>query len=100
MEKVVEYLVDTQGQNERLAKRTAQKILKYDDIKSECEQWIDTGKYPSDGVTVEGYNAKKISEIAGFMNGIGVYNFLVTLRDNPEFGLDAIKKGFPRRIIK
>ena len=97
MEKIVEYLVNTQGQNERLASRIAKKVLKYDDIKTECEQWIDTQVYPDGGVTVEGYNAKKISEIAGFMNGVGVYNFLVTLRDNPEYGLQTIKDGFPQK---
>lgn len=100
MEKIVDYLINNQGQKERLAKINAKKILKYEDIKSECEQWIDTGEYPEGGVTVEGYTAKKISEIANFMNGIGVYNFLVTLRDNPEYGLQTIKDGFPRRIIK
>lgn len=99
MDKIINYLVNELKQTERAAKRNATKLSKYEDIKNEFEQWIKNQEYPEEGVTIEGYNAKKISEIASFMNGVGVYNFLVTLRDNPELGLQSIKDGFPRRII-
>lgn len=31
------------------------------------------------------------------MNGVGVYNFLVTLRDNPVLAKQTIAEGFPRK---
>ncbi len=99
MDKIIAYLVDSLEQSERAAKRNATKLSKYADIKEEFEQWIETQTYPDEGIVIEGYNAKKISELATFMNGVGVYNFLVTLRDNTEFALQSIREGFPRRII-
>lgn len=97
MEKIIEFLMNEMSQNERAAKRNATKISKYDDIKSEFEYWIDHNDYPCDAIEIEGYTAKKISEIASFMNVVGVYNFMVTLRDNKDFALQTIKDGFPRK---
>ena len=99
MESVIDYLMKTLHQSERAAKRNAIKLCKYEDIKTEFIQWTENGQYPDNGIVIEGYSAKKISEIADFMSGVGVYNFMVTLRDNPEFGLESIKNGFPRRPI-
>lgn len=97
MNKIMTYLIETMNQSERAAKRNESKLSKYDDIKTEFETWIDTQEYPDNGVVINGYTAKKISEMADFMNGLGVYNFLVTLRDNPEFALNTIKDGFQRK---
>lgn len=97
MNKIMNYLVDTLNQTERAAKRNSAKLSKYDDIKSEFETWIDTQEYPADGIKIEGYNAAKINDLASFMNGVGVYNFLVTLRDNPEYAKQTIADGFSRK---
>lgn len=97
MDKIMNYLVDTLNQTERAAKRNSAKLSKYDDIKSEFETWIDTQEYPIYGIEIEGYNAAKINDLASFMNGVGVYNFLVTLRDNPALAKQTIADGFPRK---
>ena len=97
MDKIMNYLVGTLNQTERAAKRNSAKLSKYDDIKSEFESWIDTQEYPTYGIEIEGYNAAKISKLAPFMNGVGVYNFLVTLRDNPVLAKQTIAEGFPRK---
>lgn len=97
MNKIMNYLLDTLNQTERAAKRNSAKLSKYDDIKLEFESWIDTQAYSDDGIEIEGYNAAKISELAPFMNGVGVYNFLVTLRDNPVLAKQTIADGFPRK---
>ncbi len=97
MDKIMNYLIDNLNQTERASKRNFAKLSKYDDIKSEFENWIDTQKYPTDGIEIEGYNAATISELAPFMNGVGVYNFLVTLRDNPVLAKQTIADGFPRK---
>ena len=97
MEKIMSYLIETLKQSERAAKRNCDKLSKYDDIKTEFESWINKQVYPNDGLQVEGYSAKGISELAPFMNEVGVYNFLVTLRDNPDFAKQMIADGFPRK---
>lgn len=97
MEKIITYLVETLNQTERAAKRNFAKLSKYDDIKTEFENWIETQQLPKQGLQVEGYNALKISELAPFMNGVGVYNFLVTLRDDPNTAKQIIADGFPRK---
>lgn len=43
---------------------------------------------------IGGYTAKTIHEIAPQLVGIGVYNFLVTLRDDPEGAKEIIDEGF------
>ncbi len=72
------------------------KITKYPDICLEFEKWIVTRKYETENpVKIEGYTAKDIAKLAPFMKGLGVYNFMITLRENPEDALWYIKKGFP-----
>lgn len=97
MDKIKTYLIETLKQSEKGATRNAVKLSKYNDIKSEFETWIDTQSYPENGVEINGYNALKISKLAPFMNSVGVYNFLVTLRDNPQLAKDLIDNGFPRK---
>ncbi|MDR2344126.1 MAG: hypothetical protein LBD86_06320 [Spirochaetaceae bacterium] len=46
---------------------------------------------------VEGYTAEMIARLAPFMDGVGVYNFLVTLRERPDNGKRIIVAGFPRK---
>ena len=97
MEQILNYLMTELQQSERIAKRNAAKLCKYDDIMEEFLAWIDTKEFSDSGLVIEGYNAKKISELAPFMNGVGVYNFMVTLRDNPELAHETIAAGFPRK---
>lgn len=97
MEKVLNYLINELNQSERVAKRNAAKLCKYEDIKDEFLVWTNSNEFVKMGVTVDGYTAKKIHELAPFMNGVGVYSFMVTLRDNPELAHETIKAGFPRK---
>lgn len=71
-------------------------FIKYPDIGLEFEQWIIHRKYETrNPIKIEGYTAKDISELAPFMTGLGVYNFMVSLREYPEYALLCIKQGFP-----
>ena len=97
MEQILNYLMSELEQSERIANRNAVKLCKYDDIKEEFLGWIETKEFTDSGLVIEGYSAKKISELAPFMNGAGVYNFMVTLRDNPELAHERIAAGFPRK---
>lgn len=97
MEKVLNYLINELKQSERVANRNATKLCKYKDIEDEFLEWTNSNEFVDTGLSIEGYTAKKIHELAPFMNGVGVYSFMVTLRENPEFAQETIKSGFPRK---
>lgn len=69
------------------------KVSKYEDIYSEFLNWLDNRKYIN-GIKIEGYSSEQIHILAPNLSGIGVYNFMVTLRDNPELAQKIIQSGF------
>jgi hypothetical protein len=98
IEKIVGYLVNARNQKPEVAAKIASPFEKHGDIRAELEKWIERQEYARDNpLTVEGYSAEDISKLAPFMDGVGVYNFLVTLRERPENGKRIIAEGFPRR---
>jgi hypothetical protein len=97
-EKIVNYLVNVCNQKQEVAVKIALPFEKHDDIRAELEKWIERQEYEHDDpLTIEGYTAEKISKLAPFMDGVGVYNFMVTLRERPENAKRIIAEGFPRR---
>ena len=98
MEKIVDYLVNEKNQKAGASEKIALPFGKHDDIRLELESWIDHRTYPQDeALKVEGYSAEDISKLAPFMDGVGVYNFLITLRERPENGKRIITEGFRRK---
>jgi len=98
MEKIINYLVNERNQKPQVAAKIAAPFEKHDDIRAELEKWIEQKEYPQDNpITIEGYTAGMISRLAPFMDGVGVYNFLVTLRERPDNGKRIIAEGFPRK---
>ena len=94
MELIMEYLTETLKQKKVLADRNFNRITKYEDLKDEFEACIKSGSIPNDGIIVEGYSAKDIQTLAPFMNWLGIYNFLISLRDDPEKAKQNIEDGF------
>lgn len=78
-----------------------QKLSKFEqnaDIAAEFQRWIENGTYENDSaVTVEGFNAKSLSEKSQYLNGEGAFMMLIELRENPEKALQQIKRGFKRK---
>jgi len=98
MEKIVNYLVNMRKQKPEVAAKIAAPFKKHDDIRAELERWIERQEYTQDNpLTIEGYTAEKISKLAPFMDGVGVYNFMVTLRERPDNAKRIIAEGFPRK---
>ena len=95
MNDIMDYMMRNLEMTEKTAKRNAEKISKYDDIKEEFKGYMTSRSFPFDGLIVEGYTAYKIHNMAPFMNEVGVYNFLVSLRDCPEMAKKIISDGFP-----
>lgn len=98
MEKIIQYFISEKGVTEVVAKVLSMTLAKYQDIESEFVYWIDNRNFDApNAIEIDGYSAKKISEIAPSLDVAGVYNFMVTLRDDPEKAKSYIKNGFPRK---
>ena len=71
---------------------------RHSDIAEEFEQWITDRTYKAEGaVTVEGYTAKKLSELSEYLDGDGAFVLLIELRENPEKAHRRIMQGFKRK---
>ena len=98
MKTIIDYLVSVRNQKPEVAAKIALPFEKHDDIRAELEQCIKKQEYPqNDPLTIEGYTAEAIAQLALFMDGVGVYNFMVTLRERPENAKRIIADGFPRK---
>jgi hypothetical protein len=94
----MEYLLKEKQMTDVVAARTEKKVSKYDDIRKEFEFWIENKTYNTDNpLVVGGYSAQDIYNIAPFMDGLGVFNFMVTLRDDPARAKEYIEGGFKRK---
>ena len=98
MSAIMEYLLNEKQMTEVVAARTEKKVSKYEDIRKEFELWIKNKAHNADNpLVVGGYTAQDISNLAPFMDGLGVYNFMVTLREDPAKAKEYIDGGFKRK---
>ena len=98
METIKNYLINERKQKPEVAVKIALPLERHDDIRAELEQWIEKREYPQDNpLTIEGYTAEAIFQLAPFMDGVGVYNFMVSLRERPDNAKRIIAEGFPRK---
>jgi len=98
METIINYLVNVRNQKPEVAAKIALPLERHNDIRAELENWIARQEYLQDNpLTIEGYTAERISKLAPFMDGVGVYNFMVTLRERPDNAKRIIAEGFPRK---
>ena len=68
------------------------------DIAEEFEQWITNRTYKAQGaVTIEGYTAKKLSELSEYLDGDGAFVLLIELRENPDKAHRRIMQGFKQK---
>jgi len=95
---IKDYLLGEKQMTEVVAARTVAKVSKYEDIRTEFEIWIKNKEYNSDNpLVVGGYTAQDIYSLAPFMDGLGVFNFMVTLREDPAKAKEHIVGGFKRK---
>ena len=95
---IMEYLLNEKQMTEVVATRTEKKVTKYDDIRKEFEFWIENKTYNTESpLVVGGYSAQDICKLAPFMDGLGVFNFMVTLREDPVKAKEYIDDGFKRK---
>ncbi|MBQ6436567.1 hypothetical protein IJJ27_03340 [bacterium] len=89
------YLVTEKKITGGLLLAVSEKIQRYDDIFNEFCYWLEQRNYDApQPLKINGYTAKRIYELNPQLDGIGVYNFLITLREAPERAEQYIKEGF------
>lgn len=92
---IIDYLVKEKNQSYENAVSLCEKVCKYEDIKNEFLKWLEKREYAfENALVIRGYKAIDIYSMANFLDGIGVYNFMVTLRDDPDFAEETIASGF------
>ena len=93
--RIERYLVEELKLNSGIMLDIFEKITKYDDIMNDFYKWLQVRNYDyEDPLTVNGYTAKDIYGLNHNLDGIGVYNFLITLREEPEKAQAYIDEGF------
>lgn len=98
MESIIKYFVEEKGTTEVVAKILTETLVRYEDIKNEFCVWLEKRQFEEDNpIVIEGYSAKQIKELNPDFDVAGVYNFMVTLRENPKKGKEYIAKGFPKK---
>ena len=95
---IMGYLLNEKKMTAVVAARTEKKVAKHEDIRKELEFWIENKAYNTDNpLVVGGYTAQDIFGLAPFMDGLGVFNFMVTLREDPAKAKEYIDGGFKRK---
>ena len=98
MDKILSYLIEERNVKPATANNICSAFKRHDDIRAELEHWIDTKIFPQESpIIINGYTAENVAGLAPFMDGVGVYNFMVTLRERPENAEKMIAAGFPRK---
>ena len=77
-----------------LLKQKLSKFQRNEDIQKEFEYWIQHKEYVRDGISIEGYTAKKLSELSIYIDGEAAFMLLIELREVPEKALRRIQGGF------
>ena len=94
-----DYLLTFDKYNEDRIMETIEKLKKYGDIFFEFYDFVLYENFPTeDRIEVEGYTAEKLYNTT-MLNPLGVYNYLIYLRDNPEEALAYLKAGLPVKDV-
>lgn len=99
-EKITTYLINTLKQTEKRAITSFDYLNQYEDIANEFASCIDGEQfnYCNNGIKVEGYTAKSLKkEVGEKLSDLGVYNYLVYLRNNPDEAKRNLAAGLPRK---
>lgn len=96
MDPIIRYFVEEKHTSEYVANVLTKTLKKYPDIEKEFLYWLENRNFDMEApLVINGYSARKVHEIAPFLDVAGVYNFMVTLRDDPERAERRIRNGFP-----
>lgn len=98
VENIKKYISEEFGLKGERLEKAIDKITCYRDICEECLYWINNRCFVPDErcLRIEGFSAKELCEKT-YLKPIGAYNYLVSLRHNPQIAIENLKKGLPRK---
>lgn len=83
--------------SEKIIKKNMEKLNRHTDIKMEFYETIMYEQFPVNSpIEAEGYTAEQLKK-ATSLSLLGVYNYLIYLREEPERALKDLKNGLPRK---
>lgn len=98
MKEIIDYFVHEKNTTLAVARVLEKSLIKYEDIQMEFCRWLEKRNFDFEQpVIIEGYTAKEIQEREPSLDAAGVYNFLVTMREDPEKAKDYLENGFRRK---
>jgi hypothetical protein len=93
---IVSYLKET-GMSDKRTEKSVGKLKKYGDVFKAFHSYIMSMEYPETPV-VEGYSPKSLHEEVGDkLSPVGVMNYMIYLREEPEDALKDLKAGLPTK---
>ena len=98
MDEIRNYLENELKLAPQIVNESLEKLKRHPDIRMALIQWLESRVFlDKEGIVVEEYSAQDIHRLAPFMEGLGVFNFLITLREKPQQAHQYISEGFPRK---
>lgn len=97
-DKIITYLINIAKLTEKRALASYEKLNQHEDILNEFANCINEEQfnYCDNGIIVEGYSAKSLKEKVGNkLSNLGVYNYLIYLRENPDEAKQNLDVGLP-----
>ena len=96
MERIIKYFTEEKKETPVVAKILAKTLMKYEDIKDGFLRWLDSREYTDEEI-IPGYSALRIHQMQPELDAAGVYQFMVTLRDNPQKAEEYIRNNFAQK---
>ena len=96
MDEIIKYFTNEKKETPVVARILEKPLVKYDDIRDAFLDWLTTREYVDTPVVGE-YNPQKIHELNPELDASGVYQFLVTLRDNTDKAEEYINNNFSKK---
>lgn len=96
MNEIMNYFLEEKKVTKPVAKVLMAGFERNPDIADEFCSWIADRTYKEDNpLCINGYTAKRVSEIAPHLDPAGIFGFLVTLREKPAVAEETIRNHFP-----
>ena len=97
-QKVLDYFKNELKLGEKAVEMMLIKVSKYDDIYESFLVWLEERVFDNiETPCICEYNPKKLSEKFSHLQGIGIFNLMVDLRDNQDITIEKIKQGLKRK---
>jgi hypothetical protein len=94
-DKIVDYLIKEKRITGYTARVLYKRMSRHADICNEFLNWLTNGAFDcARPISIKGYTASKIAEMNNSLDAFGVYDFMITLRENPDKADEYIENGF------